>query len=380
LKILQVTPFFAPVHGGSAEAPFQIARELVRRGHEVTVYTSDYRLGREYVNALGGAEIVAFKTFLNLMKFLVTPAMGKRLGKDISRFDIVHLHNFFTYQNVLACRYARRRGVPYVLQAHGSAATYFQRGSLKKMFHALWGRRILEGASCLLAVTPMEAKQYQTLGVDWDKIKIIQHGIDLSEFDNLPPRGEFRKRYNIGADDRVVLFLGRIDRVKGLDLLVKAFNGIKNNLANSTLVIAGPDDGFLPELKPLVRKFGLENAVVFTGLLQGRDKLEAYVDADVFVLPSSYEIFGITILEALACGTPVVVTDRCGLAEAVEGEGGLVVPYQVEPLRDAVIKLLKDDKLRQECIAKGRSLVRERFAWSSIIKQIENVYASCLSD
>ena len=130
----------------------------------------------------------------------------------------------------------------------------------------------------------------------------------------------------------------------------------------------------MPYLKKLIADLGISDRILFTGPLYGQEKLKAYVDADVYVLPSSYEIFGITVLEALACGTPVIVTDRCGIADVIDGQAGLVVPYNEEQLRNAVLKLLNDDKMRQRFSQKGKLLVREKFNWERIVEQIEGLY------
>lgn len=374
MKILQVTPFFSPLHGGSAEAPFQLSRELVRRGHEVTIFTSDYKLGREYIDALPGVKIVIFKSRLNAVKFFITPGLAKSLKANITGFDVVHLHNFFTYQNIVAHRYAVKHLVPYILQAHGSSATYFQRGLLKNIFQSLWGNRIVKDATRLLAVAPLEAAQYRSLGTDQNKIEIIPHGIDLAEFSDLPPKGEFRKKYGLTERQKVVLYLGRIDRVKGLDLLAHAFAALCKESPDARLAIVGPDDGYLAELKRLITKLDLEKKTLFTGPLYGKDKLKAYVDADVYILPSSYEIFGITALEALACGTPLVMTDRCGLAETVAGKAGLVVPYDTGQLREAILNLLNDANLRRSLAENGRALLRDQLNWTKIAERIERVY------
>ncbi len=373
MKILEVTPFFSPVHGGSAEVPYQLCRELSKRGHQVTVYTSDFRLGPDYIGSIPLATVLPFKTRLSCASFTVTPDMVNRAREDLARFDIVHLHNYRTFQNMVAHHYAVRYGVPYVLQAHGSAATFFQKAWLKRTFDTFWGRGILNDASRLIAVTTAEAEQYQGLGASKDKTVIVPHGIDLSQFDHLPERGAFRKKYALGEGQRIVLFLGRLDRTKGVDLLVRAFASLSKE-HKARLVIAGPDFGYLKTVRRLVHRLRVEEKVLFTGPLYGRDKLEAYVDADVCVLPSRYEIFGLTILEACACGTPVIISDRCGLADAVRGRAGLVIPGDVESLHSAIETMLNDDAARRKFGETGRRLVQDGFGWEQVAARVEKLY------
>ncbi|MFC1966129.1 glycosyltransferase [Chloroflexota bacterium] len=378
MKILQVANLFSPLHGGSAEVPYQLSKELAKREHQVTIYTSDFRLKREYIVRIPELKFHAFKTWVSLAGFQVTPGIMGKAKEEIKHLDVVHMHNYRTFQNVVMHHYAMKYGIPYVIEAHGSLTTFFQKRWLKRAFDAVWGYGLLRDAAKVIAVTPMEAEQYRSMGVGDSKIEIIPHGIDLSEYDDLPARGEFRRKYNLDNDQRIILYLGRIHKVKGLDLLIKAFVSAAKTLNDAKLVIAGPDDGHLGVLKGLVKELRIEGKVLFTGPLYEREKLEAYVDCDVYVLPSVYEIFGITVLEAYACGTPVIVTDRCGIADVVNAQAGLVVEYDKDQLRDAILHMLSNDALRREFGEKGKILVRDKFNWGKITEQVESVYSGVL--
>jgi glycosyltransferase involved in cell wall biosynthesis len=194
----------------------------------------------------------------------------------------------------------------------------------------------------------------------------------------LPQKGEFRRKYGLDDNERVILYLGRIHKIKGLDLLARAFADLSKSLNDIKLVIVGPDGGYLPSLKKLVGELKIRNKVLFTGALYGQDKLEAYTDADIYVLPSFYETFPNTVLEACACGTPVVLTDRCGIADVINGRAGLVVSYDAGQLQQALLHILGDDELRRKFGEKGKLLVREKFNWEKIAEQVESVYLSCL--
>ncbi|MFC1989489.1 glycosyltransferase [Chloroflexota bacterium] len=378
MKILQVANLFSPLHGGSAEVPYQLSKELAKREHQVTIYTSDFRLKREYIVRIPELKFHAFKTWVSLAGFQVTPGIMGKAKEEIKHLDVVHMHNYRTFQNVVMHHYAMKHGIPYVIEAHGSLTTFFQKRWLKRAFDAVWGYGLLRDAAKVIAVTPMEAEQYRSMEVGDSKIEIIPHGIDLSEYDDLPARGEFRRKYNLDNDQRIILYLGRIHKVKGLDLLIKAFVSVAKTLNDAKLVIAGPDDGHLGVLKGLVKELRIEGKVLFTGPLYEREKLEAYVDCDVYVLPSVYEIFGITVLEAYACGTPVIVTDRCGIADVVNAQAGLVVEYDKDQLRDAILHMLSNDALRREFGKKGKILVRDKFNWGKITEQVESVYSGVL--
>lgn len=379
MKILQVSNFLAPVHGGSAEVPLQLSKALVKREHGVTIYTSNLKLNQDPA-LLTGLNIHAFSTWLKLANFDITPGILKKAKEEIADVDVIHMHNYRTFQNIVVRHYAKKYGIPYVLQAHGSLTTYFQKGLLKKIFDIMWGRKILKDAVKVIAVTRTEAEQYRSLGVSADKIEIVPHGVDLAEFDDLTEKGEFKKKYKLGDDQKIVLYLGRIHKMKGLDLLAGAFADLCQSRKDVRLVITGPDDGYLSSLKKLVAELEIGDRVVFTGPLYGREKLKAYINADVYVLPSSYEIFGITILEAWACGKPVIVTDRCGLADVVKGRAGLVVPYDKVQLCNALAEMLDNAPMRLEFGRQGRKLVEEYYNWPNIALQVERIYDSIVAN
>ena len=395
MKILQIIPYFF-VHwtggreGSPVETVYGLSKALAKRGHEVSVYTTDAfnkRSKAEYQGKpsrmqIDGIQVREFRSMGDKLgsKYHIVISLGmvRAMAREVGNFDILHLHEYRTLLNVVAHHYARKYDIPYVLQAHGSLPIMTSQKGLKQIYDNFWGYRLLKDALRVIAVTKREAEQYKKMGVDEDKIEIIPNGIDLSEYENLPKRGEFRKKYGINESEKIILFLARIVKIKGPDLLAKAFAELSKEIDNVNLVIVGPDEGYLPSLKKLIADLEISDKVLFTGPLYGQEKLKAYVDADVYVLPSSYEIFGVAILESLGCGTPVIVTDRCGIADVIDGRAGLVVPYDKDQLRDAVLHMIGNDKLRREFGEKGRLLVRERFNREKIAQQVENVYQSVI--
>ena len=378
MKILQVVPFFSPERGGSVIAPYYLSKYLAKRGHEVTIYTTDYRLDNEYVQSLEDVRVVPFHSIANIEMMLISPKMISQLKKEINNFDVIHLHNFRSYQNNVVHYYAKKYGIPYVLQAHGSVLPFFQKQRLKKLFDTFFGHKLLRNASKVIALTKREAEQYKKMGVNEDKIKIVPNGIDLSEYKNLPKKGEFRKKYSISDDEKVILYLGRIHKIKGIDLLIKSFADLSKELKDVKLVIVGPDDGFLSTLKKQINDLKIADKILFIGPLYELDKLEAYVDVDVYVLPSVYEAFPVTVLEACACGTPVIVTDRCGISDFVDTKVGYVVEYNTGQLRDAIFKILSDRGLRERLGESGRKLVMEELGWAEVVEKVEDVYLSSI--
>lgn len=389
MRILQVIPYFCPAwaYGGPLRNAYGLCKELVKRGHEVTVFTTDTLDSRNRVKEtqeiIDGIEVRRFRNLSNTIayrdKIFISPSMIFGLRNSLRNFDMIHMHEYRTLQNLIVHHYAKKYGTPYVLQTRGSMVRIMTKVKLKQLYDILWGYRLLRDASKVVALTQIEAEQYKSMGVSPDKIEIVPNGIDLAEFENLPPRGEFRKKWGINNSQKIVLFLSRIHKIKGPDLLAKAFATLVKDYNNIQLVIAGPDDGYLLSLKKLIADLEISDKVLFTGSLYGQEKLKAYVDADVYVLPSVYETFPVAVLEACACGTPVILTDRCGIAGMIDGQAGLVVPYDKEQLQQALLHMLDDDKMRLRFGEKGKLLVREKFNWENIIKQVVSIYESCIS-
>jgi glycosyltransferase involved in cell wall biosynthesis len=377
-------PFFPPAYafGGPVEVAYQIARELVKRKHEVVVYTSDAKdVGsRLSINSVKVVDEIKVHYFRNLSlipvkksKLFVTPHIVSRAKEELESFDVVHLNELRTFQNIVIAHYAKKHGVPYVLQAHGSLPRIIAKKRLKSIYDVLFGYRLLRDASKVIALSRMEAEQYRSMGVPEEKIAVVPNGIDLSEYADLPPKGRFKKKFNIDEDEKIVLYLGRIHRIKGIDILVKAFANIVEKLDDVKLVVVGPDDGYLWKLEALTKALKIENHVLILGPLYGKDKLEAYVDAEVYVLPSRYEIWGMTVLEAVACGTPIILTENCGIAEHYRDKVGLVVKLNSKSLGEVLLKmLLNQDK--QAIFRESCKTVIEKFNISKTVSDLEKIY------
>ncbi len=353
---------------------YHLCQELARKGHSVTLYTGDRLLDAAYVGSLQGVRVSSFRTSCSWSNLFVTPGMVSAARRELRGFDVVHLHHFRTFQNVAVAHYAQAYGVPCLLQAHGTVMRIEERQRLKWLFDTVFGYDLLRQSSIAVAVADIEVEQYKSMGVPSDRIRVVPNAVDPAEFAGLPPRGRFRAKHGLAEDEQLVLYLGRIHSIKGLDLLVRAFASLDAQAGRVRLVIAGPDDGYLAMLKKLVRDLKQEDWVTLPGPLYHRDRLEAYVDADVSVLTSRYEVFGITLLEALMCGTPVVATDRCGVSPWLKDQGGYVVPFEAEALAQALRRMLGDPEARKRFGEQGRQLVLDKFTWTGVVGRMESVY------
>lgn len=376
MNILHVIPYLNPKQGGEVAICASLAEQCLRRGHTITIATTDSGYDGAYFESLEemGIEILPFHCTLNINDFLISPQMGRWFDAAIADFDIVHIHAFRSYQCVVAYQYATKSGVPYVLQAHGSVLPFFQKHLLKKAYDAVWGRSVLRDASGLIALNEMEERQYLEMGVDPEQITIIPNALEVSGYQTLPKRGVFRERLGIPEDMKIILSLGRIHRIKGLDLLIDAFSDLARETDDCLLVLVGPDHGYRQAIQRQVQKAGLADRVLFTGPLYGESKLEAYVDASVYVLPSVYEIFSLTVLEACLCETPVIVTDRCGLSAFLRNNGGCVVPYGRAALADAIRWKMDTTPEERGITRRLKHEVEKCFSYSRVTDLFEDLY------
>jgi glycosyltransferase involved in cell wall biosynthesis len=393
LRILMVTSTFPPRRfGGVTGVSFALARKLAQRGHQVTVYTTDAgdsehaRLKVENVASFDGLEVHYFRNISNLLALkyrLFTPiSCLPTLRSEINHFDIVHFHDYRSLFSIFGSYFAKSSGIPYVIQAHGSVpkAPAQQKGLLvyaRYVSDTVINEGVIRNASRAIALTQSEALAYENVGVEKGKVVIIPNGLDLSQFAKLPARGQFRERYGIESHEKIVLFLARINKIKGLALLLNAFCGLEKEVEGIRLVIAGPDDGYLAQLKEDITRLGITDKVLLTGPLYNKAKLEAYVDADAYVLPSSYDTFPLTVIEACACGAPTIVTNRCGVADAIR-EVGYVVDYDTNQLQSAIHGVVTNAALRETMKERGPVMVRERYDLEKIIDDLESLYRECV--
>jgi glycosyltransferase involved in cell wall biosynthesis len=300
-----------------------------------------------------------------------------KLWERLEDFDIVHVH----FGRQLYDAFFGLGGnfcTPYVLQAHGALPHIGRMRRTKIVYDKLFGWRTIRNASKVIALNCVEAEQYKAIGVPEEKIAIIPNGINLSEYAELPPKGSFKRKFNIPEDRKIILYLGRIHKIKGIDVLVKAYAHLKNemNFKDAILVIAGPDDGYLGEVRSLVYNLDIAGSVLFTGPLYGRDKLEAFIDSEVYVLPSKYETFPIALLEAYACGKPVIASKVGGLKDlVVDGETGLLFELgNIKQLAESIFNLLNDDNMVVKMGLKGKNFLEENFNIEKVVKKLEKVY------
>jgi len=385
MKILQVTPFFKPLweSGGVARVAYDISRNLHENGHEITVYTTNRSiypndLPTNRMTCVDGMNVYYFENLRKYIPSMTPPVVPYRMPtvarREIAQFDVIHIHDHRTLLTVIASHYAMKHGVPYVLQAHGALPQDTGSTRMKRLFDLFWAKKVILGAEGVIALNETEAEHYRELGVDDDRIAIIPNGIDLAEYPDLPVRGNFRATWGISDHAKIVLYLGRLDPTKGIDILIRSFAVVAREFDDAVLVLVGGNMGYDEGFKEQVRLLGLDDRVIFTGFVSKEDKMAAFTDADVFVTPS-FTGFPITFLESCLCGTPIVTTGRGDLLTWIEDTVGYTTRYTPEALAGAIMHLLADDTLRARFGEKAKDLIRTKYNWQAIVREVEALYS-----
>ena len=390
LRILHVTPYFADAwaYGGIPRLAHTMTRALAGRGHDVTVCTTDAcddreRLRGEPVSCTpDGVTVRVFPNLSNRLayraQFFLPRGLHRYLREHASRFDVAHLHACHNVPGVIAAAQLTRAGVPYVLQPNGTAPRIERRKMAKAVFDAVAGRRVIDRAAALIAVTAVEHRQLRAMDVASDRLRVVGNPVDLTEFAPAAiPRGRFRQQHGLNRTP-IVLYLGTLTPRKRVDVLIRAFARLRHPAA--TLVVAGNDMGAGHAARALVRSLGLERQTLFTGLLKGEDRIAALADATVVVYPSQDEIFGLVPLEALLCGTPPIVADDSGCAEVAATTGATrVTPVgDAAALAGAIAEVLDDPSAARAAACQAAGRVRALYGEAVIAAQIERVYHSVL--
>jgi glycosyltransferase involved in cell wall biosynthesis len=391
VRILKVTQAYYPftARGGPAVKVRSIARGLVGLGNEVTVLTADLGFGPREIAAatvfgdaegwrtdLDGVEVIYLKTRCHYRNLTLNPGVLRFCRRRLKEFDIVHMYGLYDTLGPAVGSYCRRFGVPYFVEPLGMTRP-IDRGLLLKKIWKKLAKNYLHHARKWVATSELEREDLRAEGVPSEKVLLRFNGIDLDAFKKLPPFGAFRKRVGIPDDQRLILFLGRVIPRKGADLLIEALPQIGGD--KTMLVIAGPEgeSGYMAFLRDKARTLGIDHRVLFPGPLYEEMQKEAYVDATVFALPSRYENFGNAAAEAIACGTPAVVSDRCGIAPLIDQRAGLVTSYDAGAVARTLKELLNNSELYHRLKA-GCSQVAEEISWDRLMAGMQDSYQEAM--
>ena len=373
-------PTYLPAtrYGGPIYSVHGLCKALAARGHDVLVFTtsvdgpgvSDVPLARPV--DLDGVKVCYFPTGLG-RRLYRSPAMGSALAASLSNFDVMHLHSVFLWPTSAAARIACVTGVPYILSPRGMLVDALIRRKarlLKTAWIRLFERANIAAAAAVHMTAQIEADEFGKLGFAARRVAVIPNGIDVPQDD--APDGPREAPALPAAIKWRILSLGRLNWKKGLERLIEAMIYVRG----AELVLAGNDeDGYRSRLEQLARRRGVADRVSFVGAIYDERKWDLFRSADVFVMPSYSENFGVAALEAMACGLPVVVTPEVGLARDIGAAGaGLVVDGEPAILGPALAHLLAATEQRR-CMGVAARAAAGHYSWAAIATQMEALYA-----
>lgn len=397
MKILHVITSLSPRSGGPTVALRALAAVQAKQGDEVLVCTTnaDNPSGvlRVQLNTPVSEDGDRVLTWYHPVKYgrslCFSMGLAKWLNQAILNIDIVHIHGLYRFPPTYAAWRARRLGIPYLIRVHGGLDPFLYRQSsygkwavpLKRFYEYFFDLPNLNNASAIHYTSRIELERAAFMNFRSPAV-VIPNGIDWDLYEVLPAKGSFRKSIGLGDQTPLILFLGRVNFKKGLDLLVPAFRLVLEKFPSARLAIVGPDnEGYVSQVNQWCHEQGILDNVVFVDYLEPAEVRQAYVDANVFVLPSYTENFGMTVVEAMACGCPVVVSNQVNIWQEIEEErAGLVVSLDAYEIAQAVSQILMDKNTASAMAQRGRAMARVRYSWSRVVDQLRHVYLRLIEE
>jgi glycosyltransferase involved in cell wall biosynthesis len=382
MRILHVVPTYLPAtrYGGPIVAVHSLCRALAARGHVVEVFTTsidgpvDTAVPYDRPVMLDGVKVRYFAS-RRLRRLSYAPKLMQALHGEISGADLVHLHSAFLWPTWRAARLSHARRIPYVVSPRGMLVKTLiasRNRLIKSAWIALIERSNLEQASAIHATSAIEAEEIQKFGWRLPRIAVVPNGVDAidAQARQAPPSADIAA---LAREQPLVLFFGRLARVKGLDRLLRAFARTQRG----TLAIVGNDyERLAAGLSEMARQLKIDDRVrIVPRTITDAEKECMFAAARVLVLPSYSESFGNVVLEAMQRGLPVIVTPEVGAAEVVkESGGGLVASGNAQSLGAAIDRLTEDAAKSSAMGELGRRHVSERYGWPSVAARMEALY------
>lgn len=389
MKVLWVLPFYerAIVYGGPARSLPLLCQALAGQGVQVSVLTTnangravlDVPLGQPFYS--GGVEVTYYRR-VTAARFALAPGLAAACSRRCPGFDLVHTAGLYTFPALAAVGLATARGVPVVLSPKGELMSWAlrYRARKKKAFMRLVGAGLLRRATALHCTDVLECQSVAALGLA-NPTYLVPNALDTERFRDLPPRGALRRALGIGDGEPVILCLGRLHPVKRPDLALQAFARIAGRFPVTHLLFAGPDEaGLEPSLRSTAAGLGCAERVHFAGLLDGTGVLQALSDADLLLMPSASENFGMAAAEAMAAGLPLLISEGVGLARYVAESGsGRVTPLDAGAIAGHLADLLADPDALPDMGRRGQAAVASLFGLESVGRQLVDLYRQVLA-
>ncbi|MEP6391043.1 MAG: glycosyltransferase [Halioglobus sp.] len=380
LRVLHVTASLCPKAGGTTTAVQQMVKILSSKGVKCDIAAT---IDRDCMSLQDWSDFKEYSIDIHLFPrrldyYSYAPSMAKWLGSNIQNYDLVHIHGLFSYVNGLASRIAQRKNIPYVVTPHGMASRYGMRHKafLKNLSFNLIERTLLTRSAAIHFTSKIESEEFGDLGIAVNQFRIplaVKPLVRGSE-------ERFFEKYPSLIDSEIIYFLGRIDPIKNIELLISGFLLTAQTRARSRLVISGAGKKeYVIRLKKMLKQSNLDGKVVWTGHLNAQEKEDALSVADVLVMPSKSESFGLSVVEALSVGVPCVLTTGVALSDEIDDAA---VGVKVEPNPASVSEgISRGLSLSNSCNSFSRTalkFVETHFSEESVSREIVRMYRLCV--
>ncbi|QJW90739.1 glycosyltransferase [Spirosoma taeanense] len=364
--------------GGPPKIIFDHTQVALRYGHQVDIL-SPISPGEKAYPVPEGARLILCQRTPIISRFFreVSGDLYRYLQKHIREYDVIHCHGLWHFGTLAP--FLLDQTVAKVITIHGvlDRWVYAHNNWKKQLIDTLAQKAFLRRAD-LVQINNIDEREdlLRYLGTQHPNVVIIPNGVKMSDFARLPPKGTFRKKFNLPTDRKLVLFMSRLNVKKGLDLLLPAFRDYVQTHPDAILALAGSDDGYEATTRQFIEQHNLGDSIRMVGMLTGDDKKAALADADLFTLPSYSEGFSMAVLEAMAAGTPALVSDRVGFGETIRAHeaAGLLEELTPEGVRAGLEQMLSDDSLRQRVSQNATALLRAQYDIDVVAKRLLDEY------
>ncbi len=385
MKILIFTPYIGSSYGGISKAVKEIAESLGNLGIKVDLITTNadnLEKIKVPLNQWIDEEHYRIKYFScwHSHDLIISLPLINWLIKNIHEYDIVHTNTVFSPVVSFVHWLCQLQQIPYIMTPHGMlepwALSY--KAWKKRLYYNLFEQPALRKASAIQVIANAEAHNVNSLG--FHNFFVVPNGIHRQEFENIPNSEVFYQKFPATRNKTLILFLGRIDPKKGLDLLAPAFAKVHAKFSNTHLVVAGPDNiGFLSTAKNYFIQSQCLDAVSFTGILTGDLKRAVLATANLYVAPSYSEGFSLSVLEGMASGLPCVITTGCNFPEAAIAKAAQVVDINSDAIADALIECLSFPQQAEAMGDRASDFIFQNYTWEVAAQKLVKVYEAIIN-
>lgn len=384
MKILIFTPYLGCNYGGTSKVVKELSQIISSFGISVDIITTN-------ANSLGKLDIplnvwieekyyrIKYFPCWHRNDLILSTSLANWLINHVGDYHLVHTNTVFAPLVLLVHWVCQLRQIPYIMTPHGMLEPWAMsyKAWKKRLYYTLFEKPALQQASAIHVLANSEASNIKSLGLPHPVV--VPNGIHCHEFDTLPDPEIFYQQFPATRNKTLILFLGRIDPKKGLDLLAPAFAKAHNQFPQTHLVVAGPDSiGFLTTATNYFVQAGCLDAVTFTGILTGSLKHAALAAASLYVAPSYSEGFSMSILEGMASGLPCIITTGCNFPEAATASSAHVVDIDTDAIADALIGCLSHPQQAKAMGDRAREFVFQNYTWEKAAKKMLQVYKAII--